>query len=203
MKICHIVKDLETCAAAERVVKTCEELHGRGHEIVLVAGGDRDADSALWARARSGGYRLFRMKELSGGAHPFRGIWAGVLLVRLLAQLQPEMIHTHGHQAGLLGNRVVKRLPDPILVHSLLGSELKQDRSLFGRWRYRRWERECIRRADATVCAGKDCAAASFKIGVVENKSLHPAESTEELESLYRSLLPDLGEEPPADTIAT
>jgi hypothetical protein len=70
----------------------------------------------------------------------------------------------------------------------LLESEWKRSRSPFGAWRYRRGERECIRRADATLGDWAEWLAPARELGVVDEETFDPSRDAAALEELYGKL---------------
>ncbi len=50
MRICHVITRLIIGGAQENTLLTCEGLHDRGHDVLLLAGPDTGPEGSLWDR---------------------------------------------------------------------------------------------------------------------------------------------------------
>jgi glycosyltransferase involved in cell wall biosynthesis len=89
--------------AQENTLFTCEGLHRRGHEVVLITGPALGPEGQLMDRARGGGYRVIELDCLRRAINPFHDIPAYFKIKKLLAELDPDIVHTHSAKAGVLG----------------------------------------------------------------------------------------------------
>jgi len=151
MKICHVITRLILGGAQENTLLTCEGLRQRGHEVTLITGPAVGPEGQLLSRARAGGYRLEVVEPLRREIHPGRDWRAYQKLVRLLRDLQPDVMHSHSSKAGILARKVAAKIGGMKIVHTVHGLPFH---------RYERWwrnrlyialERRAARRTDAIV----------------------------------------------------
>jgi glycosyltransferase involved in cell wall biosynthesis len=103
MKIAHIITRLILGGAQENTLLTCEGLHARGHEVTLVTGPTYGPEGQLLDRARAGGYKVIELASLHRAIQPLRDWRCYRELKKLLAELAPDIVHTHSAKAGVLG----------------------------------------------------------------------------------------------------
>jgi len=103
MKIVHVITRLILGGAQENTLLTCEGLHARGHEVTLITGPTYGPEGQLLDRARGGGYKVIELASLHRAIRPFRDWWCYRELLKLLAELAPDIVHTHSTKAGVLG----------------------------------------------------------------------------------------------------
>ncbi|MHC4295048.1 MAG: glycosyltransferase, partial [Planctomycetota bacterium] len=89
VKICHVITRLILGGAQENTLLSCEGLHARGHEVVLITGPPLGPEGELMTRAMAGGYRVEVVDALRREIHPLRDLAAYNQLVRLLGELRP------------------------------------------------------------------------------------------------------------------
>ena len=98
--------------AQENTLLTCEELHKRGHEVILITGPALGPEGQLMDRARQGGYKVIELKQMRRAINPVRDIICYRQLKKILAQLKPDIVHTHSAKAGILGRWAAAKVRD-------------------------------------------------------------------------------------------
>ncbi|MCF7957189.1 MAG: glycosyltransferase family 4 protein [Phycisphaerae bacterium] len=103
MKIVHIITRLILGGAQENTLLSCEGAHRAGHEVTLITGPGLGPEGQLMDRARSSGYRVIELNELRRAINPFYDVPAYFKLKKLIAEMDPDIVHTHSAKAGILG----------------------------------------------------------------------------------------------------
>ncbi len=98
--------------AQENTLLTCEGLHKRGHEVTLITGPALGPEGQLMDRARRGGYQVIELKQMRRAINPVRDIICYRQLKKILAQLKPDIVHTHSAKAGILGRWAAAAIRD-------------------------------------------------------------------------------------------
>lgn len=158
MKILHIITRLIVGGAQENTLLTCEGLHARGHEVILLTGPSLGPEGSLMDRARAGGYQVRVTPHLVRNPHPWHDLLARREIYRLCRTLRPDVVHTHSSKAGIVGRSGAwnarprpRYAASPIVVHTIHGLPFHPYQS---RWVNRAWialERWAARRCDAIV----------------------------------------------------
>ncbi len=156
MRIVHVITRLILGGAQENTLLTCEGLHQRGHEVTLITGPAIGPEGELLSRAQSGGYGVVVVDEMRREIHPLRDLAAYRRLHQLLAELSPEIVHTHSSKAGILARRAAWRVRSaatglPRIVHTVHGLPFHPYGGTLANFVYVRLERQAARRTDAIV----------------------------------------------------
>ncbi len=145
MKVVHVITRLIVGGAQENTLFTCEDQHRLfGDDVTLVAGPGRGPEGSLESRAQSGGYRVEIVPQLQRAIAPHRDWAAYRRIVRLLAALRPDVVHTHSSKAGILGRLAAHRLGIPA-VHTIHGASFHRGQSSIAHHMYRWLERRAAR----------------------------------------------------------
>jgi len=163
MRICHIITRLIIGGAQENTLLTCEGLHQRGHEVLLLTGPETGPEGSLHARAHRGGYRVEVVPSLRRAVHPLRDWLARRELARRLRSWTPDVVHTHSSKAGVLGRLAARDAGVPFVVHTVHGMSFNRTQSAPVRRVFRALERHCAERTDRIVSVAdamtKQCLA--------------------------------------------
>src|SRR5580765_8376645 len=109
MRIVHNITRLIIGGAQENTLLSCEGQHARGHDVTLVTGPAQGPEGSLMDRARSGGFRVVEVDEMRRSILPLKDFHTYRRLVRLLRELEPDVVHTHSSKAGIVGRRAAHR----------------------------------------------------------------------------------------------
>ncbi len=122
MNVVHIITRLIIGGAQENTLLTVEDQHrDYGDRVALISGPGLGPEGSLEGRARAGGFDFFLVPSLRREIHPWRDWVSYRAIVRLLRQIQPDLVHTHSSKAGILGRVAAGRLGIPA-VHTIHGA---------------------------------------------------------------------------------
>jgi len=121
VRICHVITRMILGGAQENTLLTCEGLHARGHEVTLVTGPAVGPEGQLMSRARTGGYRVIVVDAMRREIRPWRDRAVGRQLRRLLAELRPDVMHSHSSKAGILARAAAAAVGGMKIVHTIHG----------------------------------------------------------------------------------
>ena len=151
MKICHIITRLIVGGAQENTILTCEQLHRKGHEVSLLAGPETGPEGSLWDRARAGGYQVREIRHLVRNVHPSHDFACAKELARHIAELQPDIVHTHSSKAGIIGRLAAAKFDSVKTVHTIHGMSFNRTQPAPVRFVYRALEWWAAARTDALI----------------------------------------------------
>jgi glycosyltransferase involved in cell wall biosynthesis len=128
--ILHIITRLIVGGAQENTLLTCEGLHRKGHEVILLTGPSLGAEGSLMHRAESFGYKVLVTPHLVRSPHPTHDLAAYREIKNLCRTLAPDVVHTHSSKAGILGRAAAWKtklstqssaLNTPLVIHTIHG----------------------------------------------------------------------------------
>ncbi len=166
MRILHIITRLIVGGAQENTLLTCEGLRRRGHEVILLTGPSPGPEGTLLERARGGGYEvrvtphLVRMPHLRHDALAYREI------KRLVAEIKPDVVHTHSSKAGIIGRAAAWMTDVPTVVHTIHGLPFHPYQNRIVNWAWVVLERWAARRCDAIISVADAMTRQALAAGV-------------------------------------
>lgn len=162
MRIVHIITRLIVGGAQENTLLTCEGLHARGHEVILMTGPSPGPEGTLMERARAGGYRVILTPHLVRMPHLWHDAAAYLEIKRLCRELEPDVVHTHSSKAGILGRAAAWKVKKqkskstnqklPVVVHTIHGLPFHPYQNPVARNLWIALERYAARRCDGIIC---------------------------------------------------
>lgn len=166
MKIVHVITRLILGGAQENTLLTCEGLHARGHEVTLVTGPALGPEGELMTRARAGGYRLIVLDDLRREIHLGRDRRAYRQLAKILAQLRPDVMHSHSSKAGILARKAAAAVGGMKIVHTIHGLAFHPYQSRLKNALYIWLERRWAKRTDAILSVADAMTQQALAAGV-------------------------------------
>jgi len=121
MRVVHIITRLIIGGAQENTLLTCEGLHGRGHDVVLVTGPQTGPEGSLLGEACSHGYEVVVLHSLVREVNPILDWQCLGELREILARYDPVVVHTHSSKAGILGRIAAYDSGVPCVIHTIHG----------------------------------------------------------------------------------
>src|ERR1035437_9008715 len=158
MKILHVITRLIVGGAQENTLLTCEGLHRRGHEVILLTGPSLGAEGSLMKRAEGGGYQVMVTPHLVRSPHPWRDLAAYREIRRLCREITPDVVHTHSSKAGVVGRagagkvKRETRSAKPLVMHTIHGLPFHPYQNGVVNWMWVQAERWAARRCDGMIC---------------------------------------------------
>jgi glycosyltransferase involved in cell wall biosynthesis len=152
--------------AQENTLLTCEGLHARGHEVTLITGPALGPEGELMSRAMRGGYRVVVVEPLRREISLARDRAAAGELRRLLADLRPDVMHSHSSKAGILARKAAAEIGGLKIVHTVHGLPFHRYESWWRNRLYVALERRAARRTDAIVSVADAMTEQALAAGV-------------------------------------
>ncbi len=186
MRIAHVITRLILGGAQENTILTCEGLHARGHEVTLITGPPLGPEGELMTRANAGGYRIEVIDSMRREINPARDHAAYRELIRLLADLRPDVMHSHSSKAGILARKAAAKVAGMKIVHTIHGLPFH---------RYQRWwwnrayiylERKAAYRSDALISVADAMTAQALDAGIGRQEQYTTVYSGMEVEAFER-----------------
>ena len=154
MHVVHYITRLIVGGAQENTLSTVEDQHHLfGDRVTLITGPGLGPEGSLEDRARRGGLDLRIIEASRRSIHPWRDWKTYRQLVRLLRQIQPDLLHTHSSKAGIIGRVAAAKLNLPC-VHTVHGASFHVGQSAMAYKLYQWMERRAAPATDKfiTVC---------------------------------------------------
>jgi glycosyltransferase involved in cell wall biosynthesis len=151
MHIVHYITRFIVGGAQENTLLTVEDQHHLfGDKVTLITGPGLGPEGSLEERALRGGVDLRLIDSSRRAIHPWHDWKTCRELLRLLREIQPDLLHTHSSKAGIIGRAAAAHLRLPC-VHTIHGASFHfgQSRLAFGI--YQRLERWAAKRTDKFI----------------------------------------------------
>jgi len=166
LNIVHIITRLIIGGAQENTLQTVENQHAlHGDQVTLTTGPSPGPEGSLMERAQRGGFRLEVVPDLVRSIHPYHDWRAYRALVRLLAEIRPDIVHTHSSKAGILGRMAAARLKIPV-VHTIHGASFHFGQSAAAYRSYVALEKIAARWTDHFISVADDMSQEYIRAGV-------------------------------------
>lgn len=122
MKVVHIITRLILGGAQENTLITCKGLAARGNDVTLITGPALGPEGELFEQTKNQKFKTIVIDSLRRQINPIYDIPAYNQIKKLLAEIQPDIVHTHSAKAGILGRFAAYNLKNrPKIVHTIHG----------------------------------------------------------------------------------
>jgi glycosyltransferase involved in cell wall biosynthesis len=146
--VLHVLNHMDHGGAQDNTLATCEGLDRDRWRVVIAA----PAGGAQAERAARVADEVVDLVHLQRDLAPARELPAYQELRRVLARLRPDVVHTHGSKAGVVGRLAAAAEGVPAIVHTLHGMPVTPATARYLRPVLLAAERRAARRAHEVVC---------------------------------------------------
>lgn len=152
MRVVHIITRMIVGGAQENTRWNCLDLaRDFGDEVTLMTGPSLGAEGSLLEKHRDLDLRVIEIPELIRSIRPWTDRKAYRSLKQQIAQLRPDVVHTHSAKAGILGRAAAWSLRVPCVVHTVHGAPFHPYQSWATRKFYQGCERWAARRCHRLI----------------------------------------------------
>jgi glycosyltransferase involved in cell wall biosynthesis len=116
----------------------------------LITGPGLGPEGSLMDRARAAGFRVIEIDAMRRSIHPWRDWTSYREVIRVLRDLQPDIVHTHSSKAGIIGRAAAARVRIPV-VHTIHGASFHRGQHPVAFHAYQMLERHAARWTDAFI----------------------------------------------------
>ncbi len=170
MKIIHIITRLILGGAQENTLITCKGLADRGRDVTLITGPALGPEGELFEQTKNQKYKTIVINSLRRAINPIYDIPAYREIKKILAELQPDIVHTHSAKAGILGRYAAHQLkiknPKLKIVHSVHGLSFHEYQNELLNKFYIAAERAAAKKTDAFICVADAMTQKSLAAGI-------------------------------------
>ncbi len=153
LRIMHISTRLILGGSQENTVLSCEGQAGAGHTVSLVYGPIYGPEGSLLERVKQhGGIETIETSNLVRDLSPMRDVRCYFNLKTIIAQWQPDVVHTHSSKAGILGRLAAWKAGVPCVVHTIHGLAFHPYQTKWRNAIYIASERFAARRCHRIIC---------------------------------------------------
>lgn len=161
-KIAHVITRLLLSGAEENTMATCLHQAGCGHSVTLIHGPNADPS---WKERFGDRMSFVSMDKLVHPISPATDVSAIAELRRIFGRLRPDVVHTHGSKAGIVGRIAAASSGVPLVVHTIhIAPFLAVGRSK--RLLYLGAERLCASLSDLLIAVSRGMQQAFVEEGV-------------------------------------
>jgi len=194
LKIAHIITRLILGGAQENTLITCKELAARGHDVTLITGPALGPEGELFEQTKKQKFKTIVIDSLRRQINPLYDILAYNQLKKLLAEIQPDIVHTHSAKAGILGRYAAYQLKIQNsklkIIHSVHGLSFHKYQNCLLNKFYIAAERMAVKKTDAFICVADAMTGKSLAAGIGKPAQYTTAYSAIE-EDLFLNPIPE------------
>lgn len=151
MRVVHIITRMILGGAQENTLLTVLDQHRDWQdEVTLITGPALGPEGSLLERAFAAELDVRLVPSLRRNIHPWRDWTSYRELIRLLREINPQIVHTHSSKAGILGRAAAAKLSIPA-VHTIHGPAFHQFQNRVSYHAFRLAEKWAARRCDLLV----------------------------------------------------
>ncbi len=157
MRVAHIITRMIVGGAQENTLFNCRdliELHG--DDVLLITGPALGPEGDLLQQGEAGEAKQIAVPvrvipALRRAIDPWRDQASYFAIRRVLAEFQPDVVHTHSAKAGILGRLAAWSLDVPAIVHTVHGAPFYPYQPWLTRTVYRACEKYAAARCHAII----------------------------------------------------
>ncbi|MEN6387266.1 MAG: glycosyltransferase family 4 protein [Phycisphaerales bacterium] len=192
MKIVHIITRLILGGAQENTLITCKELAARGHDVTLITGPALGPEGELFEQTKNQKYKTIVVDKLRRQINPIYDIPAYYELKKILAEINPDIVHTHSAKAGILGRYAAHKLKiknsQLKIIHGIHGLSFYPYLRPAVNWFYITIEKAAAKRTDAFISVADAMTTKSLAVGIGRPEQFTTAYSAIEEEEYLKPI---------------
>ena len=167
MNIVHIITRLILGGAQENTLITCKGLAARGHDMTLITGPALGPEGELFEQTKNQKFKTIVIDSLRRQINPIYDIGAYNKIKKLLAEIRPDIVHTHSAKAGILGRFAAYNLKNrPKIVHSVHGLSFHEYQNCLLNKFYITVEKAAAKKTDAFISVADAMTQKSLAAGI-------------------------------------
>lgn len=152
VKVALVITRFIVGGAQLHVLDLARRLRGRA-DVTLVTGPPFGPEGDLMPAAAD--FNPVVVPQMRRAINPVRDALAYRNLMRVFADLKPDVVHTHSSKAGILGRRAAAAAGVPTIVHTVHGMPWHRDQSALTKSFYAWLERRAAKNARALICVSE------------------------------------------------
>jgi glycosyltransferase involved in cell wall biosynthesis len=166
VKILHLITRLILGGAQENTVYSCLGQHAAGHQVTLAFGPIYGPEGSLLEQVKQSGVKWVVLPSMKRALDPLADWRAYRQCRRLIAELKPDVVHTHSSKAGIVGRHAAWRERVPAVVHTIHGLPFHPYQSKWKNAIYIAAERRAARRCHAIVSVADAMTRQALAAGI-------------------------------------
>ncbi len=187
MTIVHIITRMIVGGAQENTLLTCRGLKELGHRVILLTGPSRGPEGSLLEDMNRTGCEIREIPSLLRNPNPFADIHAYRAIGRQLADIKPQVVHTHSSKAGILGRKAAWKQRVGAVIHTIHGLPFHPYQSSLVNQAWINLERYAAHRCHAIICVAKAMRSQALTAGVGRPEQYEIVYSGMQIEQYLRS----------------
>jgi glycosyltransferase involved in cell wall biosynthesis len=167
LNVVHIITRLILGGAQENTLITCKGLAARGHDMTLITGPALGPEGELFEQTKNQKFKTIVIDSLRRQINPIYDIPAYNKIKKLLAEIRPDIVHTHSAKAGILGRFAAYNLKNrPKIVHSVHGLSFHEYQNCLLNRFYITVEKAAAKKTDAFISVADAMTQKSLAAGI-------------------------------------
>ena len=188
MRVAHIITRMIIGGAQENTLLNCLDLMEiHGDDVLLVTGPAIGPEGDLLRQGRGGEVPLAYVPPLRRSIHPWRDVASYRGIKRILAEFQPDVVHTHSAKGGFLGRLAAWSLQVPAIVHTVHGAPFHPFQNALPRTLFRWCEQYAARRCHAIISVADAMTDLLVQAGVAPREKFTTIHSGMDVEPFLRA----------------
>ncbi len=177
LRVLHLITHFAVGGATETVITICRRLDQTRFEAAILSGATAVDEQSMRRQALQSGLTVYELPSLGRAIRPGQDMRAYRDLVRRLREYAPDVVHTHGSKAGILGRLAAARAGVPVILHTVHGWGHHDYMSSVSRQVYITLERRAARRSSRIIAVSQANLQRGLRdgIGTPEQYTVIPA----------------------------
>ncbi len=188
MKVVHIITRMIVGGAQENTLLNCIDLIDQyGDEVTLITGPSEGPEGQLLQRFYHPQLKIMEAPALTRNIKPWQDWKAYRQIRRILADINPDVVHTHSAKAGILGRLAAWHLKVPAVIHTVHGAPFHPYQSALARRFFACCERYAAKRCHRLLCVADAMTDLMVEGGVADRDRFTTVYSGMEIEDYLQA----------------